>query len=104
MKIDVNVVPQLYAVRVGVRLQPAPLEVFPADETGVDVEMRERNRTQLLKVKIEEMAIDRVEIRTVARPDVDDLVCLGEERMIVTILGTRFLKGCVGRFVGPSVT
>ena len=74
MKIDVNVVPELDAVRVGVRFESAPLEVFTADETSVDVEMGEGNRAQLFKIEIKKMPVDRVEVRAAARSNVDDFL------------------------------
>ena len=46
------------------------MEVFSADETGIDVEMRERDGTKLFKVEIKEVAIDRIEIRTAAGSNV----------------------------------
>ena len=74
MEIDVNVVPELDAVRVGVRFESAPLEVFTADETSVHVEVGEGDRAKLFKIEIKKMPVDRVEIWAAARTNVDDFL------------------------------
>ena len=55
------------------------MEVFSADETGIDVEMRQRHGTQLFKIEIKEVAIYRVEIRTAAGSNVRWGFVWGEE-------------------------
>ena len=60
--------PVLHAVRVRVRLNPAALEIFTAHQAGVDVQMRQRHRTQLLKVKIQHRSINCVKVGTVSAP------------------------------------
>ena len=42
------------------------LEVFPTDKTGIDVVVGERDRTELLKVKVEDCAVDSVQEWTAA--------------------------------------
>jgi len=40
--------------RVGIRIRIAtpPLKVFPADKAAIDIDVRQRNRTKFLKVKV----------------------------------------------------
>lgn len=45
-------------VEVSVGVLATTLEVLSADETGVDVDVGKGDRTKLLKVEIEEVAID----------------------------------------------
>ena len=42
------------------------LEVLPTDQTGIDIVVRERHRTQLLKVKVQNSTINRVQERAMA--------------------------------------
>jgi hypothetical protein len=60
----------LNAVSVGMGFLPAALEVFTADEAGVNVEMRQRNGTKFLEVEIQEMSVYSVEVRTVPAANV----------------------------------
>ena len=54
-KIDVNVVPCLQAMRISMRLLAPPLEVLPADETRVHVQIRQGDRAEPLEIKIQDL-------------------------------------------------
>lgn len=51
-----------YGMRVRMRLGAATLEVFAANEAGVHIDACQRDGAQFLKVKVEQMSIDGVQI------------------------------------------
>lgn len=52
-KIDVNVVSCFQAMRISMRPLASPLEVLPADETRVNVQIRQGDRAEPLEIKIQ---------------------------------------------------
>ena len=62
-QVHVDVVRLLQRVRVGLRVLPAPLEILAANQARVDVEVVASHGARLLKVKVEDHPVDRVEVR-----------------------------------------
>lgn len=48
----------MYGMCVGVRGFATALEIFATDQTAIDVDIRQTNAAELLKVKIERSTID----------------------------------------------
>ena len=58
LEVDEDVVVVVDGVGVGVRGLASALEVFAADQTGVDIDVGERDGAEPLKVKVEHGAVD----------------------------------------------
>lgn len=45
------------------RLRPSPLEVFTTHQAGIDVDIRQTDGTQLFEIEIENIAMNRIEVK-----------------------------------------
>ena len=59
------------AVRIGMRLDASALKVLAADQTGIHVDLGERDGAELLEIEIKQIPVDRVQVGTLSRP----LIC-----------------------------
>lgn len=66
LQVDEHVVRALHRVRECVSGLAAALEVLATHEARVHVLVRERDRAHLLKVKVQHLVIDRVQVRALA--------------------------------------